>query len=118
MDSVAIQLINRISGVIALILFSAMFFLFIHSELDIFDCHNNHNHLSHDFCLLVQNTTDADDDIQSSKICNLLNDHSVCIPATFDTFQIIPPTTNLKTDKSTIPISKFKSSLTSEILRI
>ncbi len=113
-----IQIVNRISGIVALILFSAMFFLFIHSELDIFDCHNHHDHLSHDFCLLVQNTTDADDDFQSLKICNLLNDHLVCISTTLDLFSVVSSTSIFKPDKSTIPISKFKSYLTNEILRI
>lgn len=113
-----IQIVNRISSIIALVLFTAMFFLFIHSELDIFDCHGEHNHLSHDFCLLVQNTTNTDGDVQSLSIGNLISEHSVCVLSTFVLFPIIPPIKIIKPDKSTIPISKFKSYLTNEILRI
>lgn len=114
----AIQITNRISGIMAIILFSAMFFLFIHSEFDIFDCHNDHHHLSHDFCLLVQNTTDADDDVQTLKLYNILNEHVVCLATNLDLLPITPEIIPLKPDKSTIPISKYKSSLTNEILRI
>ena len=113
-----IQITNRISGIIAIILFSAMFFLFIHSEFDIFDCHNDHHHLSHDFCLLVQNTTDPDDDVQTLKLYNILNEHAICLPTTFDLLPSTPTIIPIIPDKSTIPISKYKLSLTNEILRI
>ena len=97
-----IQITNRISGIIAVILFSAMFFLFIHSEFDIFDCHNDQHHLSHDFCLLVQNTTDADDDVQTLKLYNILNEHAICLPTTINSLPFTPIIIHFKPDKSTI----------------
>ena len=52
-----VKYIKLSSNIVSLLLLSVITFLFLHSELGLFDCHH-HNHSTHDFCRIVQNTVD------------------------------------------------------------
>jgi ferredoxin-fold anticodon binding domain-containing protein len=68
--------INRFSVYIALIVFSAISFLFLHSELGLFECEHD-THEAHDFCRIVQNTTDDDDTLHSYDLAKIIIDLSI-----------------------------------------
>jgi hypothetical protein len=109
--------INRISGKIALIVLSAITFLFLHSELGLFACEHD-SHDAHDFCRIVQNTTDDDDNHQSHELSKLIVDPSIFPIIIYESIDIIPNYIAVYQDRSAIPIYTFKVFLKNETLLI
>ncbi|MEI6091126.1 MAG: hypothetical protein WCR42_11785 [bacterium] len=98
--------INRISGNVALIVLSAITFLFLHSELGLFACaHQSHD--AHDFCHIVQNTTDDDENHQSHELSKIIVDQSIFPIIEFESQEIVENYILLYADESTIPIYTY-----------
>lgn len=113
----ALKRINRISGNVALIILSAITFLFLHSELGLFACEHD-SHDAHDFCRIVQNTTDDDENHQSHELSKLVVDQSIFPITIFESFEIAENYVQLYDERSAIPIKSFKVYLRNETLLI